>query len=341
MNHWPGFDPARIPLAIFDGERTVLTGHPEPPPEFTEDGDRWVHPGLHPAVRANSCELIGGVDTATVYDPHGEPLDSVIAHETFHVFQRQRHPDWPANEADAFAYPVDDPELLRLRRMEATALRRALVDQSAAWTVTALRIRAERFAMLPEFAVRFDRAAERHEGTAQYLEGQRRCLEGLKVTLPADEVRRTAYHMGEALALLLDGFVPTWKERLESDDGQHLDELLGQVEAVPAEFTAAELERFRVDAQRAVEQLQERRVTLREEFFATAGRSRLTAEGEGFRCAGFDPMNAQHLGGGEVLHTRWLKLAGPGFELEVLDGHALTEGPPDNPMFGGIRRVHL
>lgn len=256
-------------------------------------------------------------------------------------FLRHRHPDWPANEGDALAYPVDDPELLRLRRMEAMALRRALVDQSAAWTVTALRIRAERLAKLPEFAVRFERATERHEGIAQYMEGRRRCLDDLKATLAADDVRRAAASAGEALALLLDGFVPTWKERLESDDSQYLDELLGTLEVVPAEFTDAERERFRSDAERAVELLRERREAAREGFFATAGKTTLTAEDEGFRCVGFDPTNAQHLGGGAVLHTRWLKLAGPGFELEVLDGRALTEGPPDNPMFGGIRRVCL
>lgn len=247
----------------------------------------------------------------------------------------------PANEGDVFAYPADDPDVLRLRRMEATALRRALVDQSAAWTLTALRIRAERYARLSESAVRFERATERHDGIAQYSLGQRRCLDELKTTLPVDDGRGTARHIGEALALLLDGFVPSWKERLESDDSRYLDELFGQIEAVPAEFTSAEQERFHADAERAVEQLREHRTKLREEFFATAGRSRLTAEHEGFRCVGFDATNARHLGGGAVLHTRWLKLAGPGFELEVLDSPALTEGPADNPVFGGIRRVHL
>jgi hypothetical protein len=256
-------------------------------------------------------------------------------------FDPVRHVDWPANEAAALAYPVDDPELLRLRRMEATALRRALVDQSAAWTATALRLRAERFTRLPEFAVRYERAVERHEGVARYRDGFGNCLTELRSTLAAEDVRRAFANTGEALALLLDGFVPTWKERLESDDNQYLDELLGQIEAVPAEFTTAEQDRFRADAVRAVELLRERRAALRQEFFATTGRSRLTAEDGGFRCTGFDPAHAQHLGGGAVLHTRWLKLAGPGFQLEVLDSQALTEGPSENPVFGGIRRVHL
>lgn len=359
MNRWPGFDPAAVPVAVFDGERTVLTGHPDPPPEFVHESagttDRWVYPGLHPGVRANAVEQIGGVDTATVYGvhsnaygvhgnayhAHSEPLDSAIAHESFHVFQRRRHPKWPANEVHAFAYPVDDPELLRLRRMEATALRRAVVDQSPGWTVTALRLRAERFARLPEFAVRYERTVERHEGTARYIEGRRQSLDGLKPTLAADDVRRAFYDSGEALALLLDGFVPNWKDRLEDDDEQYLDDLLGSVEAVPEEFTDAEWERFQADAVRAVDQLRERRAALRTEFFTSAGRTRLTATDDGFRCTGFDPMNVRHLGGGEVLHTRWLKLSGSGFDLELLDAQALTEGPPDNPVFGGIRRVHL
>src|SRR5687768_10204511 len=28
---WPGFEPLRVPLAIFDGERTYLFRHPSPP----------------------------------------------------------------------------------------------------------------------------------------------------------------------------------------------------------------------------------------------------------------------------------------------------------------------
>ena len=32
---WPGFEPSEYPLAIYDGERTLLLRHPSPPEEFT------------------------------------------------------------------------------------------------------------------------------------------------------------------------------------------------------------------------------------------------------------------------------------------------------------------
>ena len=49
-----------------------------------------------------------------------------MIHETFHVFQRQRHPAWAANEAELFLYPVDDAGLLAAGRQETEAFQRAL-----------------------------------------------------------------------------------------------------------------------------------------------------------------------------------------------------------------------
>ena len=34
MRLWPGFDATAYPIAIFDGERTLLLRHPKPPEEF-------------------------------------------------------------------------------------------------------------------------------------------------------------------------------------------------------------------------------------------------------------------------------------------------------------------
>jgi len=33
---WPGFEPQKIPLALYDGKKTWLFHHPHPPEEFTE-----------------------------------------------------------------------------------------------------------------------------------------------------------------------------------------------------------------------------------------------------------------------------------------------------------------
>jgi len=63
---WPGFSPAEWPIALFDGDRTILLRHPSPPPEFTPLVDRpgvFAMPGRHPAVVGNSTREIAGVRT--------------------------------------------------------------------------------------------------------------------------------------------------------------------------------------------------------------------------------------------------------------------------------------
>lgn len=37
---WPGFDPRAVPVALYDGERTILARHPDPPSGFTALTDR-------------------------------------------------------------------------------------------------------------------------------------------------------------------------------------------------------------------------------------------------------------------------------------------------------------
>ncbi|MCW8985697.1 MAG: hypothetical protein OQK55_10165, partial [Thermoanaerobaculales bacterium] len=62
MELWPGFDAAAYPIAIYDGESTLLLRHPNPPDEFEplegHDGV-WVSAGKHPAMRWNSNADIG------------------------------------------------------------------------------------------------------------------------------------------------------------------------------------------------------------------------------------------------------------------------------------------
>ena len=40
---WPGFDPLKIPLAIYSGEATYLFRHPAPPEGFVPVGDAKLH----------------------------------------------------------------------------------------------------------------------------------------------------------------------------------------------------------------------------------------------------------------------------------------------------------
>ncbi|GAA5017092.1 hypothetical protein [Actinopolymorpha pittospori] len=346
---WPGFSPTNHPVALFDGERTWLFRHPSPPEEFRQASDAegaLVFDGRHPAVVGSSLVDLGGVTTATVLQGDRPDVQAEIAHETFHVFCRVRHPAWAANEVSALTYPVEDPEVLTLRRLEAEALRRAVLEGAAGWAVVAASLRQDRFERLPESAVRYERDLERYEGLAFYVEGKWagaiRCVEALATPSRPDDIRRAAYHTGEAMAVLLDKFAPGWADALEANDTLELDGLLRAAVAGQAskEFSADERAEVARSAREAVAAMETQRRLRREAFLARHGRIVLTAlSPNAFEVAGYDPMNIEHLGRGEVLHTRFLKLRGEGVELEVFDSPALTESAGAHPLHDGIRRV--
>src|SRR5512143_306049 len=157
---WPGFEPCGIPLVIFDGQRTWLVRHPNPPPEFSAGGERpstRIFEGRHGTVRANTSVDLAGTATASAIlerrAADARKLAALLLHESFHVFQGKRHPGWGANEAELFLYPVHDAAALAGRRLESEALRRALAagnrESALAWAARALKLRRERFAHLP------------------------------------------------------------------------------------------------------------------------------------------------------------------------------------------------
>ncbi len=135
--YWPGFNPGGIPIAVFDGEQTLLFKHPKPPEGFTPLEDRkgvYSFAGQHPQVKGNTAIEIGGVACGTFLldmfkDRSLSEAAGVVVHECFHVWQKDHFPDrWP-NAADLFTYPRDDVRLLTLRRQESEALRRSLAEE--------------------------------------------------------------------------------------------------------------------------------------------------------------------------------------------------------------------
>ena len=358
---WPGFDPSKIPLAIFDGERTFLFRHPHPPPEFGPVAglpDTRVAPGQHALVRANTSISLGGVATATVLlDVAGkQPIRESAAlaiHESFHVFQAERHPKWGGNEADLFTYPIDDPVLLQLSRLEAESLRRALVARdrrrAACWAAAALELRRRRFAALGEIGSLYERGTELKEGLARLVESRARGKSSEPVIPENDfapgDVRSRSYAVGHALGVLLDRFAAGWDAGLERAGEKTLDGLLERALAnepagrpcrFPARETADALER----AKRSVELARLTRAAIRDDFFAKPGwKIIVVADSEPLSPLGFDPLNVERLGPGEVLHTRWVKLGNSAGSLEVLDVRAVTESAGKHPLFEGVRRA--
>jgi hypothetical protein len=363
---WPNFDPRTTPLAIYDGERTILVRHPSPPPEFKKEGEVWVFPGKYPVLRANTSTELGGVTTATLLVDPARPRTarewaSVMIHETFHVFQRARHLAWSGNEAELFTYPMADVLPLAARRLETEAFRRALAAKdsmsAACWAGRALDERRERYALLPAGSVAYERGTELNEGLATFIEnlslGKTRGPDLPASGYPAGDVRNRAYAIGYAQATLLDRFDPAWRQTLEAGQATgpaaSLDEALAQALAktlagkpVPAcGFPPEEIAAARARAKGDALQLAEEHRKLREAFLGRPGWKLEIASAQPLWPQGFDPLNVTLVAKGEILHRRWVKLGNDGSSLEVLDREALTRAAGDNPLFNGVRDLQV
>lgn len=363
---WPGFDPRRVPVEIYDGQTTLLFRHPSPPAEFVSLSSRqgvWAFAGHHETVTANAPAKLGGVWTATVMLNPASKLSlaaraALVIHEMFHVHQRERHPKWAGNELELFTYPFEDAELLALRRIETEYLRLAEHASSpgdaACRARLALSTRRERFARLSAGASQYERALELNEGLARYVEARAAGARRSDLTpaeFPAEELRTRGYATGHALALLLERFAPGWSARLEAGDTASLDELLAASlpaaprAGVPPESACALPESFaaaaRTRATREAAALDARRETLRREFAARVGwRIVVNAEpGAPLWPQGFDPLNVRRVGASDALHTRHLKLGNDAGAIESFHPHMLTSGAGAHPLFNGVSRL--
>jgi hypothetical protein len=366
---WPGFDPLAIPLAIYDGTRTWLFRHPAPPPDFAPSSISSirsdVREGRHPAVTSNTSAEIGGTMTATLLADGSrsktppEELAAVAIHEAFHVFQRQHHPTWQANEGDLLLYPIEDANVLGLRRLESEALRRALATTAAprrgCLTRLALDYRGQRFAAMDSAFAAYERGTELNEGLATYV--QLLALGRRTVAIPrrefaAGDVRLRSYTIGPAIAFLLDRIRPGWPASLEAHDRQRLDEVLAGALVSAAEspnggcaLVAADVVTIKRAARRDAAAVVTGRLERRRAFDARKGWRviMIAAEGQPLWPQGFDPLNIERVNGG-LLHTRFLSLGNDGCKSTAIDEdgvdvEALTEGFGPHPLFNGVRRA--
>lgn len=358
MPFWPGFDPRRTPVAIYDGERTILVRHPSPPPEFKLEGNLRVFPGRHEAMRANTSAELGGVQTGTLIVDPAKPRSArewaaVLVHETFHVFQRQRHPGWSGNEAELFSYPVDSESLLTSRRLETEGFRRALAakeDQEArCWTARALEARRERFGKMTAGAVGYERGTELNEGLAAFVEnlalGKSQGPDLPAAEYGPGEVRFRAYSIGFAQAALLDRFDPAWRKTLEDGADAHLDEMLARaVAGKPSSacgFKPEEVAALAARAKEDVGKLAGERRSLREAFLKRPGWKLEILAKEPLFPQGFDPMNVVLVTPGEILHRRFVKLGAEAGTVEVLDRESLTRAAGEHPLFNGVNDLQV
>ena len=313
-------------------------------------------------MRANTGEEIAGVPTATLIltGAHSARGWAALAvHEAFHVFAREHHPTWSGDEMELFVYPLEAKEPLILRREETQALRRGLAAEdpagTACWADLAIRIRKGRFALLPKEAAAYERGTELNEGLAAYVEGLARGETGMDLPaddFPAEKVRDRAYAVGRAEAILLDRLAPSWKERLDSAKAAQpgtLDELLaaasnaaraGRPGPHPCDLSPGERATAARRTGEDLARLASERQSARAAFLGRPGWSVVVMAGDDpLWPQKFDPLNVLRLGGGEVLHRRWLKLGNADAEFEVLDREALTVAVGPHPLLQGVRQL--
>jgi len=371
---WPGFDPSTIPVALYDGEITILFRHPSPPPEFSQMPGRpgvLVAKGRYPGVAGNSTREIGGVRTATVIARPAQPVEGAVlatVEEVFHVFWLARHPSFRPNELARYAYPLKDAENLRRLLAEDEALARALeakaAGDAARWAAAALEIRRERIPSLTEDVRSFETALEMMEGTANYVarvavgEPPARTAERLRASRPAESIRWRFYDTGAALCLLLDRLSPGWKERSEQQPAltivDIMDRALRTRHAEAATFSGTDTAGFATRAAGEITDLSGRQQRIRLEVLQRPG-PRVVVEvedgAEPFRVQRFDPINLMVLDAGEIAHANFLSLSGPqgtveltnpGFVRNTFGGTVGLSAPAGrHPLSDGVRQVTI
>jgi hypothetical protein len=369
---WPAFTPSSFPVALFDGENTVLLRHPSPPPEFSPMPGHpgvLVAPGRYPAVASNSTRDIGGVRTATVIATPAQSIATTslaVMEEVFHVFWLARHPSFRPDEMVRYGYPVADPGNLEQLLAEDESLARALEANDAAdarrWAARALEIRRARTPALAGDVRAFETSMEMMEGTANYVarravgESPVLTADRLRVARAAEAIRWRFYDSGAALCFVADRVLSGWRERLEEDRtltvAEMLEAALSGGRQDPAAFTMPDIDAFRARAAESIADLSARQQRLRAELLGRRG-NRIVVDvapgGDALHLQRFDPINLMVVDRGVVAHPHFVSLTGPRGTIELTNpGYAresyagtvgLTVSGGPHPLRGGIRRL--
>lgn len=351
---WPDFEPEEIPLMVWDGVQTTLfQASAAPAADWQPCEHGWALPYRHPAMVANTAvTLENGVETATVLltelpDSMALPeLAALIVHERFHVYQSTHRPErWQADELAVFGYPLTAP-VLASRRLELLALRLALTQTD--WrghAAEALNRREVRWKHLTAAQQELERGLERREGLAYFLELK---VSGRPPVMPLPDfaptrIRQRCYSTGAALGLLLSrtgSGTGDWPEEFMQSQ-ESLEELLSRrLEPETARaLSPAQVAEAEAGAVLDVQAHQEELRNVHAAFLGRPG-SRLTISTvQKVWPQGFDPLNMTDLGGGRILHGRFLRFGNAELTGEVLGNSVLTQGSGPHPMQGGFNSL--
>ena len=349
---WPDFQPAGIPLVVWDGTQTTLfQSAAAPGADWHASPQGWTLPLRHPALVANTAvTLEDGTEAAALLLDELPimtlpELAALIVHEAFHVYQSTHRPErWQADEFAVFGYPLRT-SVLAARRLETQALNAAL-ETAQGWqghVAEALHWRTQRFSQLNAAQVELERGLERGEGLAQFIEWT---VSGAIPRLPlpdfaTEAIRQRCYGTGAALALLLERG-GEWQGTFMKGD-LSLDELLSErlagwaPEALNPELVAAAQAHAALDA----EQVQSARRQSMQDVLTRPGQRLSLESASPIWPQGFDPLNISDLGGGKVLHRRYLKFGNAQVSGEALGQAVLTQAAGEHPLEHGFSGLIL
>ncbi len=360
-NLWPNYDPMEIPVAIYDGEKTYLIRHSSPPEDFEPLAGHegvFVCEGRYSSIVANTSTDINGILTSVCMTSIGsgksvEQFVSTIVHESFHVFQKEYYGNWNVNEASTFTYPSTNAEIWELRKEIMIVLKHAInsprdVD-AIGWAIYVLELRDRRFNLMNEETRNYDRGMELLEGTARYVQFkslnklEENCFEEMEF-LPTD-ARRPSYSVGCAFAVLLDRFMPDWKDEFTTENRPFLDDMLKtaihNLDYDSKSLGKKELKILRKSAKKEVAAVVKDRENMLDEFLDKPGWTFILEPGKDNPLwpNGFDPMNVVCIDEVQTLHNRFVKLGNSFASIETMDHQALTFASAEHPIFTGISKV--
>lgn len=357
---WPGFDAKSYPLAIYNGKNTYLFRHPAPPAPFKELSG---HKGVYVAdgregVYSNTHSTIGGKSTATAIMDLGKrttlkELGALMIHEAFHCHQGDHLQTWKSNEVFLMTYPFENAENLALRRMETSALEKALNAKDnrtfRAAAQTALALREKRYKLIGPNDAKYERSVEIVEGTAQYVEY--RAMGNAykpvpKDEWPANEIRQRCYFSGQAWAMILDRLSKSWKDEMVEKEELRLDLLVATKLGKSDQAMKFDESTYAAQLDRAKKDIADYKDFVKGQFsyFHQNPDWRIVVEAgseKPLNCEGFDPWNYFFDGAKNILHIRYFKAAEGDSTIESINHRAMSTASGPHPLFAGLSRIEV
>ncbi|HAM81747.1 hypothetical protein [Ornithinibacillus bavariensis] len=313
-SYWPNFD--LVAFALYDTSNVYLFNHPK----FKQHNKFQT---LQRDYQFNGCTLIlyEGYPTAIVdlelYDDY-EGLYSIFVHELFHGFQYLKGESRFPDEIIGLTYPLLK-ENVELRNRERAILFDAMLEddlmKKKQYLNTFISLREKRAANMDNY-ITYENLVETIEGPAWYVElkaysekstiehkliikkyGQH-LIDKFESTL---DIRKSCYSSGLVMCLLLDDFLPDWKEGFW-DKPETLYDLIKQNSDNIGKIRDVEIS---AETEKVINFVKQKRNCSLESFEQQNG-IHLFIEGE-IKAISFDPMNIVPLED-RLLHKNFIKV---------------------------------